>query len=129
MDKFYIFIGLIVYLIVLFRRELLIQKESFRLILGASIGLFFIGVVLHFTDAGRYSASGALLCPLISLFLFRLYRKWFIKWFKHEPQDTFFKWEAGQGSDRLFNFVYFVPTALLMMLIITGMRALANAGW
>ena len=129
MDILYIFAGLFVNLIFLFNRNLLIETENFKLILGISIALFVGGVVLHFTDVGRFSASGALLCPLVSLLLFRLFRKLFIKWCKHEPRDTFHNWQSGLGEDRIFNIVYWVLTVWLGMFAIIGMEELAKAGW
>lgn len=57
--------------IFIFKRELLIRDDSFRLILVVSFILFATGIVLHFTDAGRGSFCGALLSPLGSLGLFR----------------------------------------------------------
>ena len=129
MDGIYIFTGLIVHFIALFRRELLIQKESFRIILGITVVLFIVGLVLHFTDVRSHSASGALFCPLPSLLLFRLFRLWFIKRFKHEPQDTLFRWDAVPIPDRVFDFTYFVLTAFLGMLVIIGSQALTKAGW
>jgi hypothetical protein len=130
MDIIYIAAGQFVNLIFLFRRELLIEKESFKLILGASIILFVLGVVLHFTgDAGRYSTSGALLSPLPSLALYRFFHKLFVKWFKHEPRDTFFNWETGLGEDRIFNIAYGVLSSLFTLFAMSGMKSLTEAGW
>ena len=129
MDIIFIFAGMFVNYIFLTKRERLVEKDSFMLILGVSIALFIVGVVLHFTDVGRFSAGGALLCPLVSLLLFRLFRKLFINWCKHEPRDTFNNWQSGLGEDRIFNIVYWVLTALLCMFAITGMKELAEAGW
>ena len=125
----YIAVGTFVTLIFLIKRELLIEKESFRIILGASILLFIIGAVLHFIDPGPYELSSVLLCPLPSLLLFRLLRKLFVKWFKHEPRDTFNNWEAGLGEDRIFNIVYGTLAFILLILAISSMRALIKVGW
>jgi hypothetical protein len=116
MDVIYIGAGMFVSYIFLTRRELLIKKESFRLILGVSVLLFVIGVVLHFTEVGRLYASEALLCPLSSLLLYRLMRELFVKWFKHEPRDTFLNWADGLGEDRVFNILYWTLNSLIMIL-------------
>ncbi|HUQ30683.1 MAG TPA: hypothetical protein VM095_01130 [Pyrinomonadaceae bacterium] len=130
MDIIYIAAGLFVSFIFVSRRELLIEKESFKLILGASVILFVVGIVLHFTgDAGRYSASGALLGPLPSLAFYRLFRKLFVTWFKHEPRDTFNNWEPGLGEDRIFNIVYGSLSAIITMLAMSSMKSLTDAGW
>lgn len=117
------------FFVALFKRELLIEKESFRLILGISIALFLAGLMLHFTEAGRDSSSGALLAPLLSLGLFRLCRKIFLKRYGREPRDTFFVWEAGLAADRFFNIAYFSLAGWLWMLAAIGMIELAKASW
>lgn len=129
MDIFYFLIGFFVSFIVLLDRELLIKKNSFKLILGAAVVLFLGGVILHFTAIGRYTASGALLCPLVSLLLFRLFRRHFLTRYGREPRDTFLNWESGMGADRVFNIVYFVSTGWLVMLGTIAMQELAKAGW
>ena len=130
MDKFYVFIGLFVVAIALFNRELLVQKESFRIILGVSIILFFAGLILHFTAVDRESSCGALLSPLVSLGLYRFCRSVFLICFKREPRDTFFNWwGADLFLDSVFNVVYFVTSGLLTMYIAIGMIELAKHGW
>lgn len=129
MDPFYFAIGGLVFAIALFKRELLVQKKSLRVILVVSVGLFLTGLTIHFTNAGRDSTSGALLCPLLSLGLYLLCHKVFLMRFKREPKDTFFNWGQGMGADRLFNIAYFVLAAWLWMLTTIGMLELAKAGW
>ena len=129
MDYLYIFLGLFVQIIAFVKRELLVQKESFRIILVISIVLFCGGLALHFTEAGRNSPSGALLAPLISLGLYHLCRKVFLGRFRHEPRDTYLNWEGGLAADRLFNIVYFVASQLLVVLAAIGMVELSKAGW
>lgn len=129
MDPFYFVIGGFVIFIFIFKMEMLVRKESFRIILGISFLLFLIGLVLHFTEAGRSSLSGALLCPLLSLGLFRLLRRVFLRWFKHEPRDTFFNWNLGLDEDRIFNISYFAMAILLWMFVPFGMEQLAKVGW
>lgn len=129
MDPFYFVIGGFVIFIFIFKMEMLVRKESFRIILGISFLLFLIGLVLHFTEAGRSSLSGALLCPLLSLGLFRLLRRVFLRWFKHEPRDTLFNWNLGLDEDRIFNILYFAMAMLLWMVVPFGMEQLAKVGW
>lgn len=129
MDLILFVIGGFVIEIFFFRRELLIDRRTFRLVLLVSIALFFAGLVLHFTEIGRHSISGALLVPLFTLALFRLFRRVFLIRFKHEPRDTFLDWRSGLGADKLFDFVYFMSAILLLMLLSVGMEKLAKAGW
>jgi uncharacterized membrane protein len=128
MDFLYILVGGFVLGIILFRRNLLLETESFRIILGVSFLVFLAGLVLHFTEAGRYTMSGALLSPLLSLILFLICRRIFILCFKHEPQDTFLNFEAGKDEDRIFNIIYFTAGFCLVMLAAILMEELAKAG-
>ena len=129
MDPLLISVGLLVFAIALFRRELLVERESFRLILGVSVLLFIAGLALHFNAAWRDSACGALLVPLISLGFYRLCRRIFLWRFKREPRDTWFDWSPGMGADRVFNIVFFVCGGWLWMLITILMLEFAKAGW
>ena len=108
--------GGFVWVIALFKRELLARRRSFRIILGLSIVLFSVGVMLHLKEA-RYPASGALLAPLVSLGLYRLCRAIFIRHFKREPRDTWLNWAEGMSDDRLFNIVYFVLAGWIWALL------------
>lgn len=118
-----------VVIIALFKRDLLIQKESFRVIMAISIILFAAGWLLHFTETGRAAPSGALLAPLLSLGLYRILRKIFVRRFQREPRDTYMNWSPGLAWDRLFNMLYFAGSAWLLLSALIGMRALVKAGW
>jgi len=129
MDYLYVFGGMFVSVIALFKRELLIKKESFTIILVLSIVVFFVGVVLHFTERDPNSSCGALLTPLMSLGLYHLCRKGFLRRFEREPRDTFLDWQSGLAADRLFNIAYFASAFWLELLTAGGMMKLAKAGW
>ena len=129
MDTLYFSIGGFVFVIGIFKREMLVREESFRPILTVSVVLFAAGLIIHFTEAGRDSACGALICPLISLGWYRFCRKVFVKRFGHEPRDTWNIWDDDMGADRLFNIVYFGSVGWLLMLVTVGMLELAKRGW
>jgi hypothetical protein len=129
LDYIYTFVGMSVAFVALYKRELLLEKESFKLLLSISIILFLVGLVLHFIERGKYSASGALLSPLMSLGLYRLCRRLFLKSLGREPKDTFMDWTPGMAEDRFFNVVYFTVALVLTMLIASVMGKLAEAGW
>jgi hypothetical protein len=129
MDAIYFSIGGFVFAIAIFKRELLIQRGAVKIIFGVSVGLFIAGVILHFTGEGRDSTCGALLSPLLSLGLFRLCRRVFLKRYQREPNDSWLDWSEGMGADRVFNIVYFVTALWLWMVITIGMLELGKAGW
>jgi len=133
MDYVYLAIGGFVVYTFLMKRELLIQKRSFRIILLVSVVLFLAGlmdVTLYLSGGERYFVSGALLCPLITLAQYHLSRKVFLKYVKREPRDTFFVWVGEDlGKDRLFNVLYFTLAFAILIFIIGGGERLATIGW
>jgi len=128
MDYVYVFTGMFMSVIALFERDLLIQKRSFRMILGVSITLFLAGLLLHFTSAWD-SSCGALLTPLFSVVVFRICRRGFLRRYKQEPKDTWLNWTENMGAHRLFNIVYFGSSLLFELLAMGGMMKLAKVGW
>jgi len=127
-DYLFFFTGGLAIWILILRRELLLRQNTFKLLLGISSVLFIIGIVCHFSKIGRDSACGALLAPLVSLGLFRLCRRVFLKRFNREPKDTYLNWDPGLGPDRIFNIVFFSIAFLILMLATIGMLELAKAG-
>jgi hypothetical protein len=126
MDIIIFFIGGFVWYIALMKRELLIRSDSFRVILTISVMLFVAGAFLAFTRPSQDIGYGALLSPLMSLGLFRLFRKLFLMRYRREPRDTFMNWEADLGADRLFNIAYFMLAGLLWMVAPSCMEEVAK---
>jgi hypothetical protein len=110
------------------KRELLTRRDSFRLILGASVLMFLAGLTLHFTAPEWAPACGALLAPLPSLGLFRLLHHYFLKRYKREPVDTWLNWSTGDGADRLFNVAYGVLAAWIWIFTAVIMDTLTGTG-
>jgi hypothetical protein len=133
MKYVYFVIGGFVMYTFLLKRELLVQKISFRVILSASIILFLAGLVdlaLYFMERGRYFVSGALLSPLITLAQYRLSHRVFLKYVKREPKDTFLNYSGKDlGKDRLFNIFYFVLAFSTVGGIMGGIERLVTIGW
>ena len=133
MNYIYIVVGGFVIFTALMKRELLTQKESFKIILLLSIILFLVGLVdvtLYLVERERYFVSGFLFCPLITLAQYRLSRRIFIKYVKREPKDTFYIWSGKDlGKDMLFNVLYFVIASWTLILIIGGIERLVVIGW
>ena len=129
MDYIYVFVGMFVGIIALFNRDLLVQKASFRIILGTSVALFVAGFVLHFIEPDPGSFCGALLTPLLSLGMYRICRRLFLLRLRHEPKDTYLNWAPGFAADRLFNVIYFGSVVWIELLTMAGMMELTKAGW
>lgn len=128
MNLIYIFIGALVILISIFKRELLNGRESFRVLLGISTVLFLIGLALHFNSVGTDLSNGALLMPLISLGYYRLCRKIFVMRYKREPTYTL-SYYPGHMADNIFNLVYFGLCGGLGALVPIVLYELAKRGW
>ena len=127
MDYVYVFVGMFVSVIALFKRDLLVQKRSFKIVLALAIVLFVVALLLHRVDSTP-SLSGALLTPLLSLLLFRLCRSAFLRLYNREPRDTWFNWTKGMGADRTFNIVYFGSSIWLELLAMGTMIEVSKIG-
>ena len=129
MDFGFIFGGMFVIWIALFKRELLVDRETVPTIVAIAIGLFIVGIFFHFTASGRESASGALLWPILSFGWYRLTRRVFLRMAGHEPKDTSHNWTPGLAADRFFNIIFFTSSLVGGMLFTIGMQELAKRGW
>jgi hypothetical protein len=128
-DYIYVFAGMLTIGIAALKRELLIEKHTFRIILALTIVLFLVGVLLHLRGATANSLAGALLTPLPSLLIFRFGRRIFIRRYERVPADTSFNWAKGLAADRFFNVVYFVSSVSLELLLMGITINLGRAGW
>lgn len=107
--------------IAFFGRELLIKRGSLKVIFGVSLVLFVTAVFLTIFMRGEPTLFPSLMNPLVSLGLFLLMRKLFVRWKNREPIDTFLDWRRGLAADRWFNILYFsLGTWLLFLLYIAA---------
>jgi hypothetical protein len=127
-NPIYFFAGALVLSIAWFKMELLILKKSLLVIFGISASLFLIGIVLLVTGSRSYLA-GVLLCPLLSLGLFRLFRRVFLSCCDREPRDTLLNWSSGLTGDRLFNILFFILGGLILVFVPVIIRRFGEAGW
>ena len=106
--------------IVFFRRELLIERRSRKIIFGVSLALCIAAVLLTIFMRSTPTLFPSLMNPLVSLGLFLLMRKLFVSWKHREPIDTFFDWSSGLAPDRWFNILYFSLSVWLLFLLYVG---------
>lgn len=109
------------------RRQLLIERESRKIIFGISLALFVAAGVASIFTCCTPILFPSLMNPLVSLSLFLSMRKLFIRWKHREPIDTSLDRRPGLAADRLFNIVYFSLGPFLMFLLyvaanVTGYR-------
>lgn len=106
MNPYYFAVGGFVFAIFVFKRELLVRRGSFAVILIAASALFVLGIILRINAEDKSSAAGALLVPLLSLLAYRLSRALFVRSMGRQPQDTYLNWSKGLAADRVFNILY-----------------------
>ena len=127
MQMVYFALGGFVIVVALFKRELLFEPESYRILLGIAAVMFVVGAVLVFGRLQPNLAAGALMNPLVSIGLFWLMRKFFRRRFDRDPRDTFLNWTPGMAADRFFNIIFFVAAMISWGIISTGVEKLFNA--
>ena len=124
MEKVYLALGGFVIAVALFKRELLFNPESHRIILIIAAVMFVVGAVLVFGQIQPNSAAGALMSPLFTDGLFWVMRKLFRWRFERDPRDTFMNWKPGMAADRFFNITYFTVAFISVALIAAGVEKL-----
>lgn len=106
--------------IVLFHRELLIERTSRKIIVGVSVVLFVVAVFLSIFLRSTPTLFPSLMNLLVSLVLYLFLRNLFARWKNRDPIDTFFDWRSGLAADRWFNILYFTLGVLLLFLLYIG---------
>jgi hypothetical protein len=111
-------IGLNIYVIFLFKRELLLQIKPFSVLLAFNILLFITAHLLEYHHIGNPNFIAALKIPAPQQLLFfgmlNIYRKIYHK----DPQDTFWSMDWKLMKDGIFNFIFWsssvIPTLLAL---------------
>ena len=126
MDIVFFALGGFVIAVVLFRRQLLFEPESHRIIFGSAAAMFVVSTVLVFGKLQPNSKAGALMNPLVSIGLLWIMRKLFRQWFERDPVDTFMNRKAGMAADRFFNIIYFTLAFICWGFVGAGVENLAD---
>lgn len=117
MDFVWIIIGGFVLFIGLGMREWLFDRRTRALIFCVSAALLVAALVLTAVTYKSPALFPSLLNPSVSLGLFVVMHKGFVRWQKRDPKDTFMDWRRGLAPDRLFNILYFMLGIALWMLL------------
>lgn len=110
-----VFLGINTFVIFIFHREWLLQKQSFKILFVIDVFLMIIAYLFP-GDNFVSTFKGA----LIQLLLYRLVHYVFVEITKREPKNTFwaFYWEKGLWKDVIFNFITCFSLLLACMLAI-----------
>ena len=120
MNIIWLAIAALVLGIAFFGRELLIEHKSRKIIFSVSLALFAAAIFLSIFMRNTPTLFPSLMNPMVSLGLFLLMRKLFVRWKRREPIDTFFDWRRGLAADRWFNIMYFTLGTFLLILLWIG---------
>ena len=110
-------IGLFVQFIFLFKREWLFDRKTFNLILIVSAALFVLSYTLMLNNIGKPNLVRILTVPLMATMVFYAVKYIFFKIYKRNPEDTFWSMDISQMRDGIFNFIFWVLSTLLPIVV------------
>ena len=106
-----ILIGMSITLLIIFKRDWVIEPKNYKKLLFLAIGLAIIGNTLAFGIYRHGTALGALNGPLISILLYKLLFNWFVKKYSKKPASPFNTYGVTSMKyfkDGLLNFVFLI---------------------
>jgi hypothetical protein len=123
MNNIYMFILilcglLLIPTITVFNRKLLCEWKFFKWVLLISIIMFIIPYICWYLLGSNEQNLGAFRNILLSLLIFRLLRKIFIKIFSREWEDTFWAMRGGVWFDSLFNIIYWFLNFIIFLFMV-----------
>ncbi|MBN2748997.1 MAG: hypothetical protein JXR57_05835 [Bacteroidales bacterium] len=114
----YIILGLSIVIIFLFKRDLLIDYNSSRIILVICIILFILGYILDTLAKQEKNFVIALKIPLLCLLIFWGFLWAFKKLFNRIPVDTFWTKERNVWKDAVFNILFWIIGIIVPVLLV-----------
>lgn len=102
MDVILVIIGLSVFFVFLFKREVLEKTKSAIYIATLCAILFFAGIILFYFNI---KIASTLMIPLVQFVLYRLFYFTFVKIYKRKPKDTWWSMDLSLMADGIFNFI------------------------
>lgn len=102
MDIILVLIGLAVFFIFLFKREILIQKKSAIYFTTICVILALIGIILLYFNI---KIGINLTIPFVQYTLYRFSHFIFVKIYKREPKDTWWTMDLSLMTDGIYNFI------------------------
>ena len=113
MDFVFILLGINTLFVFLFKREWLLQKHSFFIMLICNFILCIFCYVLQYHSIGNPKLVVALKMPVISQVLFVIFVFVFRKLYDRNPVDTFWTMDSTLMKDGIFNFVFWFLAIML----------------
>lgn len=122
MDVNFVFIllGTNTLIIFLYKREWLLEKIPFLILLTANTTLLAMGYLLETKLIGNPKLVIALKMPLLSQLIFICMVFIFRKIYNRNPVDTFWTMDQALMKDGIFNFVFWAMAIILPAIIVFG---------
>ncbi len=118
MDFIFILLGINTLFVFLYKREWLLQKQPFTILLACNLILFVLGYVLQYYSIGNPKLVVALKMPVLSQLLFIGLVTVFRKIYNRDPVDTFWTMDISLMKDGIFNFVFWVIAVILPAILV-----------
>ncbi len=118
MDFAYIALGLNTLAVFLYKREWLLKKKPFTILLAINILLLILGYIFQYNLIGNPNMVVALKMPLLSQLIFISLVTIFRKVYNRDPVDTFWTMDISLMKDGIFNFTFWVTAILLPSILV-----------
>lgn len=118
MNVIFIIIGMNVSILFLFDKSKLDDKEWFYKLLILNVILFLIALTSVLIGVGINTAINSLFIPLIAQFLYYVLSKLFYVKYKRNSVDTFWTRDRSLFIDGWFNYIFWVVSILLFLLVL-----------
>lgn len=120
MDFIFILLGINTLFIFLYKREWLLQKQPFIIVMACNLTLFMLGYVLPYYSIVISEFVVALKMPLLSQLLFLSLAFLFRKIYDKDAVDTFWVNDLRLMKDGVFNFIFWVTGIMLPAVLVFG---------
>jgi hypothetical protein len=117
MNILFVILGMNVFIIFIFRRELLTKLKPFLIILFFNLFLFVSSFWLQNHHMGNSKFIPLLKVPLIYQTIFYVMLTIYRMLFHADPVDTLWSADKTKMKDGIFNFVYGVLLAFVVILV------------
>lgn len=118
MDFAYIALGLNTLAVFLYKREWLLKKKPYTILLAINILLLILGYIFQYNLIGNPNMVVALKIPLLSQLIFISLVTIFRKVYNRDPVDTFWTMDISLMKDGIFNFTFWVTAILLPSILV-----------
>jgi len=118
MDFIYIALGINTLVIFMYKREWLLKKQPFTILLICNLVLFILGYVMQYHSFGNPKLTVALKMPILSQLIFIGLVTIFRKIYNRDPVDTFWTMDISLMKDGIFNLFFWVIAIILPAILV-----------